>query len=233
VRVSHFVFVIFLPMAPQVLTGRGVPESRPSELLEVSATATTETLIKEVESRYNRAQTLSLRFEETFEQGRPHRPESGTLTLRKPGRMRWDYDQPPGKLFVSDGKMAYLYTPRDNRVQRSSLKMSEDMRAPMAFLLGRLDLKRAFRGFSIHPGDGGTWLEALAKDDRAPYEKIELLVAPDASIRRLNVRGRDQSVLTFAFSAESLNPPVTDRAFRFTIPAGAEVVDAVTSEQEN
>ncbi len=190
-------------------------------------------VIRQVEARYNRAQTLSLHFEETFEQGRPHRPESGTLVLRKPGRMRWDYEAPPGKVFVSDGKMAYLYTPQDHRVERSSLKMSEDIRAPMAFLLGRLDLKREFRSFETRPGDGGTWLDALAKNDRVPYEKIELLVAPDASIRRLNVRGRDQAVLGFVFSGESLNPPVNDRLFHFAIPEGAEIVDAVTTEQEN
>jgi outer membrane lipoprotein-sorting protein len=103
----------------------------------------------------------------------------------------------------------------------------------MAFLLGRLDMKREFRSFEIRPGEGGVWLDALAKTDRAPYEKIELLVAPDSSIRRLTVRGRDQSVLAFVFSGESLNPPVNDGVFRFTIPAGTEVVDSVTTEQEN
>jgi outer membrane lipoprotein-sorting protein len=58
-------------------------------------------------------------------------------------------------------------------------------------------------------------------------------VAPDASIRQLNVVGRDQSTLSFSFSGETLNPPVSDKLFRFAVPPGAEVVDAVTTDQEN
>lgn len=191
-------------------------------------------LIRRVESRYNHARTLSLRYrEELTEEGHPRRPESGMLSLRKPGKMRWEYDQPAGKLFVSDGKTIYLYTPRDQRVERSSLKVTEDLRAPMAFLLGHLDLKREFGAFATRASGADTWLDAAARDDRVPYEKIELLVAPDASIHQLNVIGRDQSRLSFAFTNETLNPPLDDSLFRFAIPPGAEVVDAVTTGREN
>lgn len=191
-------------------------------------------LIHRIESRYNRARTLSLRYREVLvEEGHPHRPESGVLTLRKPGKMRWEYDRPAGKLFVSDGKQVYLYTPQDHRVQLSRLKTSDDLRAPMAFLLGHLDLKHEFGAFSTRAAGADTWLDATAKNDRLPYEKIELLVAPDASIRQLNVVGRDQSTLSFSFSEEALNPPVSDKLFQFAVPPGAEVVDAVTTDQEN
>jgi outer membrane lipoprotein carrier protein len=191
-------------------------------------------LIHKIESHYNRARTLSLRYREMLvEEGHSRRPESGVLTLRKPGKMRWEYDTPAGKLFVCDGKQVYLYTPRDQRVERSSLKMSADLRAPMAFLLGHLDLKREFGTFSTRAAGADTWLDATAKNDRLPYEKIELLVAPDASIRELNVIGRDQSTLSFSFSGETLNPPVSDKLFQFAVPPGAEVVDAVTTDQEN
>jgi outer membrane lipoprotein carrier protein len=191
-------------------------------------------LIHRIESRYNRARTLSLHYREVLvEEGHPRRPESGVLTLRKPGKMRWEYDRPAGKLFVSDGKQVYLYTPQDHRVERSRLKMSNDLRAPMAFLLGHLDLKREFGSFSTRAAGADTWLDATAKNDRLPYEKIELLIAPDASIRQLNVIGRDQSTLSFSFSEETLNPPVNDKLFQFAVPPGAEVVDAVTTDQEN
>jgi outer membrane lipoprotein-sorting protein len=58
-------------------------------------------------------------------------------------------------------------------------------------------------------------------------------VAPDASIRQLNVVGRDQSTLSFSFSEETLNPPLSDKLFQFVVPPGAEVVDAITTDQEN
>ncbi len=187
-------------------------------------------LIKKVQDRYNNARTLSVHFEENYSiQGHPRPTEAGDLVLKKKGKMRWDYTQPEGKLFISDGKEVYLYTSQDNRVEKVPLKDTEDMRAPLAFLLGHLDMKKEFRDFKVHPGDGGTWLNALAKNDRVPYEKVDMLIAPDGAIRELKVLGRDESVMTFTFTNEKLNPQVADKLFHFTIPPGADVVDAVES----
>lgn len=189
-----------------------------------------QTLIRGVEHRYNSARTLSVKFTETYcIAGRERSPESGHLVLRKPGRMRWTYTQPEGKLFISDGKEVYLYTSQDNRVEKSTLKASDDLRAPMAFLLGKLDLKKEFRDLQIHAGAGGTWLEGKAANDRLPYSDAAMLIAPDYSIRELKITGRDESVLDFTFRDEIVNPKVSDSLFAFAIPAGAEVVNAVNT----
>lgn len=190
-------------------------------------------LIHTVENRYNHARTLSVHFVEEYSlQGHHRPPESGTLVLKKQGKMRWDYTQPAGKVFVSDGKDVYLYTAEDNRVEKVPLKDTEDMRAPLAFLLGRLDMKKEFKDFETHPGEGGTWLDAAAKNNRVPYEKVEMLVGGDGEISDLRVAGRDGSILSFSFGDEKLNPPVSDSAFHFAIPAGAQVVNSVEFQQQ-
>jgi outer membrane lipoprotein carrier protein len=190
-------------------------------------------LITQVQNRYNAAHTLSVDFIESYSlQGHPRPPETGTLRLRKQGKMRWDYTHPTGKLFVSDGKTVYLYTARDNRVEKVPLKDTEDMRAPLAFLLGRLELRKEFRDFEVRPAEGGAWLNASAKNDRVPYEQVGMLIAPDGEVKELKVLGRDQSLLDYSFSQERLNPPLEDSIFRFEIPAGAEVVDAVEFRSE-
>jgi outer membrane lipoprotein carrier protein len=190
---------------------------------------TADELIKRVETRYNRVQTLSMEFVENYNmQGHPRPPEEGKLTLRKERKMRWDYFRPSGKLFISDGKAVFLYSPGENRVEKMPLKNTEDMRAPLAFLLGRLDMKKEFRDFTTRPGEGGDWLAARSKNDRTPYQNMEMLVAADGSVKELKVAGRDQSLLAFSFRDEHLNPPVSDSVFHFTIPSGAEVVDSVT-----
>ncbi len=112
-------------------------------------------------------------------QGRARKSESGELTLRKPGRMRWDYTAPAGKLFVSDGKDVYLYTPDAHRVEKTKLKASDDMRAPLAFLLGKLDFAKEFRDFDFKPEGTNYLITAKAKSDKLPYEKIQMLVTPD------------------------------------------------------
>jgi outer membrane lipoprotein carrier protein len=182
-------------------------------------------LLKGVEQRYNRAKTLQVQFNESYSvQGRPRKSESGQLTLRKPGRMRWDYTAASGKLFLSDGKDVYLYTPEAHRVEKTKLKASEDMRAPLAFLLGKLDFSKEFRDFEVKPDGANFVVVAKAKTDRLPYEKIEMLITPAYEIHRLVVNGQDQSILTFEFDQEKLNPAVDDALFKFQMPSGASLV---------
>jgi outer membrane lipoprotein carrier protein len=188
-------------------------------------------LLKGIEQRYNHAQTLQVQYNETYTvEGRPRKSETGTLTLRKPGRMRWDYSAPAGKLFLSDGKDVYLYTPDTHRVEKEPLKASEDMRAPLAFLLGKLDFSKEFRDFEMRPDGDNRVVTAKAKNDKLPYEKIEMLVAPDYAIRRLVVNSQDGSVLTFLFDQEKLNPRVNDAQFKFQLPAGAQLVSGEVTQ---
>jgi len=182
--------------------------------------------LKGVEDRYNSTQSLQLAFTESYQQQGRARVEKGDLFLRKPGRMRWQYAAPAGKLFVSDGKFIYSYTPQDNRAEKMKLKETEDMRAPLAFLLGRLDFKKDFREFRARAEDGGVFITAIPKSDKLPYTEVSFLTAPDFSIRRLEVKGQDNSVLRFTFENEKKDPPIQDALFRFTPPPGAEYVDS-------
>jgi len=189
--------------------------------------STTQRLLKGVESRYNRAQTLEVRFAETYSGlGRGARTETGVLYLRKPGRMRWEYTQPSGKLFVSDGKQVYLYLPGENRVEKMKLKETEDMRAPLAFLLGKLNFEKEFQNLQARVGEGGSLVTAEPKSDSLPYSKVEFLVSATYEIRKLHIVGQDQSVLDFVFESEKLNPPLANSMFQFQPPAGAEVVES-------
>jgi outer membrane lipoprotein carrier protein len=185
-------------------------------------------VIEDVQQHYNSARTISVNFTESYSvDGHPRPAEAGKLTLRKQGKMRWDYTEPAGKVFVSDGKTVFLYTASYNKVEKVPLKDTEDMRAPLAFLLGHLDLRKEFRDITVNPAGTSWWLDAKAKNDRTPFSKIQMLVAPGGKVSQLKVVGRDETMLSFAFSQEQLNPAVSDALFHFVIPPGAEVVNAV------
>lgn len=192
-------------------------------------------VLKGVEDRYNHAKTLQVSFEESYSVGgRSGKPENGTLSLRKPGRMRWDYRNPPGKLFVSDSKDVYLYTPSSNRVEKMKLKESEDMRAPLAFLLGKLEFEKDFEGFVSKKGQNGeVSITAKPKSDRLPYRQVEFVLSPALEIHKLDVLGDDSSVLSFVFSNERMNPSLSDRMFQFQMPPGATLVDAGNQRDES
>lgn len=183
-------------------------------------------ILKQIEKRYNGAKTLQVSFDETYKaQGRT-RTEAGDLYLRKPGRMRWQYSRPSGKLFVSDGKTVYFYSPETNRAEKMKLKETEDMRAPMAFLLGRLDFDKDFGQYRTQPQGASVRISAIPKSEKMPYREVTFVVAPDAHIERLIVTGQDSSVLEFSFSGEKVNLPIADQMFRFQLPKGAEFVDS-------
>jgi outer membrane lipoprotein carrier protein len=184
--------------------------------------------LKGVEERYNHAQTLEIVFSEGYRaQGKARKPESGTLYLRKPGRMRWQYASPAGKLFLSDGKWVYLVTPDSNRVQKMKVKESDDMRAPLAFLLGRLHFEKDFRNFQTRTEGPDTWITADPKSADLPYTKVEFQVTPQFQIRRVVVTGQDLSVLDFQFDQEKMNPPLDSKLFQFELPAGAVVEEQI------
>jgi outer membrane lipoprotein carrier protein len=183
--------------------------------------------LKNIEARYNRTQSLKLNFSESYAGIKsPVQNDSGVLYLRKPGRMRWEYSSPPGKLFISDGKDVVLYTPDDQRAEKSKLKESEDMRAPLAFLLGKLDFKKEFKSFETRAEGSDIWISAEPKSENLAYSKVEFLATPEGEIRRVRITGQDQSKLDFTFSNEQLNVPVAPTLFTFHPPPGVQIVEA-------
>jgi outer membrane lipoprotein carrier protein len=183
-------------------------------------------LLHNVEAHYNRAQSLKLDFTQTYTASRrPTQVERGVLFLRKPGKMRWDYAAPAGKVFLSDGKNTFFYTPDNHRLEKSKLKESEDLRAPLAFLLGKLNFWKDFRSFASRPEGDSIWVTAQPNSDQVAYSQVEFLVAPDSSIHRVRITGQDRSVLDFTFANEIVNAPVTASMFAFTPPPGTELVD--------
>ncbi len=181
---------------------------------------------KGVERRYNGARSLSAHFDQRYRApGRLPRVESGELVLRKPARMRWDYSAPAGKTFVSDGKSIWFYSPSAKSVERSPLKESDDLRAPLAFLLGKLDFHREFGDLTLQQSGTDIVIAALPKSGRLPYRRVDFTIAPDNQIRRVVVIGQDESVMDFTFSNEKLNAPVAEAAFRFAAPPGIPVVN--------
>lgn len=180
-----------------------------------------------LENRYNRTKTLQVSFEESYMgSGRPRRSESGELSLQKPGKMRWEYAQPAGKLFLSDGKLIYYYNPVSKRAEKMKVRESEDMRAPLAFLLGKLDFQKDFTDFKLKIDGDNKLVIAKPKSEKLPYKQVEFTVSPQMEIRQLIVSGYDDAVLIFRFANERVNPVIDESQFKFELPAGATWLEA-------
>ena len=176
-----------------------------------------------VEDRYNKIQTLQVKFTENLTSRGRTRSDSGTLYLRKKGKMRWEYAS--GILFISDGKFIYSYYPDEHRAEKMSMKETDDMKAPLAFLLGDVNFERDFGEYHTKPQDGDVLITALPKSDKFPYTEVTFLVAPNFTMRRLEVKMQNNDLMVFTFEGEKKNPLLTDALFQFTPPKGVELDD--------
>ncbi|HEY6347420.1 MAG TPA: outer membrane lipoprotein chaperone LolA [Bryobacteraceae bacterium] len=183
-------------------------------------------ILKGVENRYNTAKTIQVDFVQTYAGHARNTTEQGTLFLRRPGRMRWQYSSPPGKLWISDGQWVYSYFPEQKRVEKSKFKETDDLRAPFAFLLGKLDFHEQFSKFDVTVDGSDTKIIAFPKSDKLLYTEISFEVAPDFTIKQVSVKGQDGSSTDYVFENEKKDVLFSDTMFRFAPPAGVEVVDS-------
>ena len=96
-----------------------------------------------LEEKYRKAATLQATFLERYsENGKQVRVEAGTAYFLRPGKMRWEYDQPEKSLFLVDGKYVWFYAPADRTATRMPTKKSEDWRTPIAFLTTGMKLSK-------------------------------------------------------------------------------------------
>lgn len=181
-------------------------------------------VLKDIENRYNHAKTLQVLFTEQYTpKGRIQQTESGTLVLRKPGRMRWEYTQPKGKLVVSDGSFLYIYTPEVNQAKKWKLSdsLAQEMEAPLAFLLGKLHFDKEFKNLQSHPEGSDLRITGEPKDPNLPYLSVDFVVTSQNQIRKLRIVLPDYT-LEFVFTMEKMDPPLNAKLFDFQLPAGAQ-----------
>jgi outer membrane lipoprotein carrier protein len=183
-----------------------------------------------VDNHYNQLQTLQTEFTETYEGAGVEREESGSLWLKKPGKMRWEYRSPKEKLFLSDGRDAWFYLPDDRQVRRTSVKKLDDLRSPLAFLLGKTRLEKELEGLTLAPDvapatPGNTVLRGVPKAMADRIREVILEITSDNHIARIQFEGADESVTEYRFSQQQENRPIADQRFRFVAPAGVEVIE--------
>jgi len=189
-----------------------------------------------VDDHYNHLRSLEADFTEIYQGGGIQRTETGTLRLKKPGKMRWDYRSPEEKLFVSNGKDAWLYLPQEKQARRSALKNLDDLRSPLAFLLGKTKLEKELQGLSFAP-DVQTWregdsiLRGVPRGMEDQVEQVLLEISPDYRIVRILIQGRDDSLTEYRFSNQKENVVLSDSQFQFTPPAGSETVNELGNGQ--
>ena len=187
-------------------------------------------LAQAVDEHYNHLRSLQADFTEIYRGAGAEREESGTLWLKKPRKMRWEYRSPKAKLFVSDGQSVWFYLPAEKQLRKSDLRRLDDVRSPIAFLLGKTQLEKELRGLSkasdqapLNPAD--TVLRGVPQATAGELSEVELEITPSFQIARIVLMDSEGGSTEFRFSGWKENAELSDSQFRFTPPPGVETVE--------
>jgi outer membrane lipoprotein carrier protein len=188
-----------------------------------------------VDEHYNHLSSLQAEFTEIYTGSGMERTESGMVWLKKPGmkkpgKMRWEYRSPREKLFVSDGKDAWFYVPGDRQARKTSAKKLDDIRSPMAFLLGKAKLEKELHGLSLamdYPAleIGGVVLRGIPQSMADRVLDVLVEITPSHQIARLIIHEVDGSSTEYRFTAQKEDVAVADSQFHFSPPPGIETVE--------
>ncbi|HEX4783132.1 MAG TPA: outer membrane lipoprotein chaperone LolA [Candidatus Sulfotelmatobacter sp.] len=188
------------------------------------------TVAAAVDAHYNHLHSLEAEFTEVYRGSGMDRTESGTLWLKKPGKMRWEYRSPKDKLFVSNGKDAWFYVPDDRQARKTDAKKLQDIRSPLAFLLGKIKLEKELRGLSLAPDvpplqPQDVVLRGVPQALADRVSEIVLEITPDHQIARIVIQEVDGAATEFRFDAIKEDVAIADGRFHFKPPPGTETVD--------
>jgi outer membrane lipoprotein carrier protein len=183
-----------------------------------------------IDAHYNHLRSLQAEFTEVYRGSGMERTETGTLWLKKPGKMRWEYRSPREKLFVSDGKDAWFYVPGDRQARKTAAKKLEDVRSPLAFLLGKTKLEKELQGLSLAPDvtpmiAGNLVLRGVPQALADRVSEILLEITPDHQIARIVIQDVDGAATEYRFGDMKEDVAVGDGRFEFSPPAGTETVE--------
>ena len=184
-------------------------------------------ILKRVDEHFNHLASLRTQFTERYTGLGIDRTETGTLLLKKPGRMRWRYAKPEGKVFVLDGKFAWSYTPGDAQVQRIPAKQVDDLRSPLRFLLGHTKLEKELESVSVAPERDGYRIAGVPKGMERRVKQLVFDTASDGRIARIRLEEIDGSSTDFTFSGSEENVSLPDDEFHYTPPAGVAVIEGL------
>src|SRR5271166_6742735 len=211
-------------MAPLMSTCAMRPNAQAATVPDVKVLAAA------VDAHYNHLRSLEAEFTEVYRGSGIDRTESGTLWLKKPGKMRWEYRSPREKLFVSDGRDAWFYVPGDRQVRRTEARKLDDIRSPLAFLLGKSKLEKELQGLSLAPdvspmAAGDVVLRGVPRALAERVSEILLEVTPEHRIVRIVIDEVDGSATEYRFSDQKEDLSIPESRFQFVPPVGTETVE--------
>lgn len=153
----------------------------------------------------------------------------GTLYLKKPGRLRWEYQTPTPQEIVSDGTRLWIYTPELKQVNVSAA--TAVLVGPAgSFLQGLGQVREHFEPRFLNPAqptdaDGLVVLDLVPKRPQPLMTRLIVSVDPRSwLVRQAVIHDELGNTVTVRFGDTVVNSGLSDSLFVFVPPPGVAVV---------
>jgi outer membrane lipoprotein carrier protein len=228
------------PAAPAASTPTATPPAAPAAAAAAPSASSdaARQVAASVQSFYDQTKDLSASFFQTYVNKVYDRTDrsSGKVTFKKPGRMRWDYAKPNGKVIVAAQGKFTLYEPGEEPGEAGQVIeqnfQESDLPQAMAFLMGTgklsddFDFKLLDSAREGYPN--GQVLELKPRKPNPHFDHLVFYVETSASlrglVRRLVIIDSTGNRNRFDFSDLKFNTGTPDSTFTWKAPANARRV---------
>jgi outer membrane lipoprotein carrier protein len=155
----------------------------------------------------------------------------GTVSIKKPGKMKWDYKAPDRQILVSNDQGLWLYLPDEKQVTKMKVQSVYSSNTPALFLAGRGKLTKSFTVGKVTEERGLYVAELIPRDKVQSLSKMVLL-ADKKSYQIVGSRVYDNlgNKTEMLFSDVRTNPSLKSKLFQFEVPKGVELIDLSSTE---
>lgn len=181
--------------------------------------------LSHVEDWLKSVRTLSAEFVQVVRSrdGQITSRATGTLSLSRPDRFRWDYRDPYVQVIVADGRKLWLYDADLAQVTVRPLESGLGS-TPAMLLSGAGSVAASFTAGPIERDGEWTWYRLVPKQGGSDFQSVSLGFDGHGMLVAMQLADKLGQSTELAFSDLVLNAPVDPGLFRFTPPKGADVI---------
>ena len=151
---------------------------------------------------------------------------SGSILVKRPGMMRWEYDKPDRQTITTDGTKLWVYKPDDNQVMIGKAPSFFGDGKGAGFLSDMKLIREKFKvSFEKEKSDHDYVLKLLPKEQTIGIAEIYLAVSKITfTIKKIITRNEydDETVIELINSQFNLN--LDKSLFSFIVPKGTDVI---------
>jgi len=151
---------------------------------------------------------------------------SGTLSLSRPNRFRWDYRQPYLQTIVADGERLWLYDSDLEQVTVRALEAGLGS-TPAMLLSGSGKVTDAFTSVALERQGEWTWARLRPRQEGSDFDAVALAFDARGELAAMELRDKLGQATVIEFGNVRRNPSLDQALFRFEPPPGADVIGRV------